>query len=222
MRMTGEAGALERAERGVVSLAEAGRRWREARANELQWYIVEAVEGEDFEVCCKFAAAGWEAYRPVIEVRSTRRYKAQGVEKSESVVKKRPVFGRYVFLKQVMTPDLRVSIEQSPDVKRFLCLAGCEELATVPENVIAYYRKALEGKCSGNLAASFDIEMTDRVRIIRGPATGEIGVVKGFTGMCARVDAGGIGVYVAPLCDLELVENGVARAANAKKQKKSR
>lgn len=220
--MAGEAGALERAARGVVSLAEAGRRWREARASEAQWYIVEAVEGKDFEVCRQIAAAGWDCWRPVIEVRGTRRYKAHGVEQTKPVVRKRSVFGRYVFLHECLTASMRVSIEQSPEVKRFLCFAGSEAPATVPDDVIAFYRKSLEGKCSGDLAASFDIEMTDRVRISRGPATGRIGVVKAFTALCARVDCGGCGMFIVPLCDLELVEKAVARAANAKKQKKRR
>ncbi|MBM3655127.1 MAG: hypothetical protein FJX06_20425, partial [Alphaproteobacteria bacterium] len=177
MRMAREAGALERADGRVVSLAEAGRRWREARASEARWYIVEAVEGKDFEVCLQIAATGWDCWRPVIEVRATRRCKAHGVEQTASVVRKQSVFGRYVFLHECLTASMRVLIEQSPKVKGFLCFAGSEAPATVPDDVIAFYRKALEGKRSGDLAARFDIELTDRVRISRGPANGRIGVV---------------------------------------------
>lgn len=216
--MAGEETALEQSDKSYVSLAEAGRRWREARATEAQWYIVEAMDGKDFEVCRQIAAVGWDCWRPVIEVRATRRYKSGGVEISKPVVRKRPVFGNYVFLHEVLTSAMRAAIKQSPEVKRFICLAGTEMPATVDADVIAFYQKALEGKFSGDLAAAFDVALTDRVRIVRGPATGQIGVVKAFAGLGAHVDAGGIGIFVVPLCDLELVAKGVGRAAKAKKR----
>ncbi|CCJ07084.1 transcription termination/antitermination protein NusG [Methylocystis sp. SC2] len=201
-----------------LPLAEAGKNWRERRRTEAQWYIVEAVEGKDFRVYGELAAMGYECFRPVDRVIITRRVMVGGVLKPQKTERKIPRFGRYVFLHHVMSASVRSAIHDLPEVKRFVCLAGTEEPASIPDALIEFYRKGFEGE-----AKEIDREFspTDKVRIAIGPATGVIGVVKGISGLAARFEPRdkACGPLVVPLAHLELVEKGVGRVAEAHKRK---
>jgi transcription antitermination factor NusG len=193
--------------------------WDERRRTEAQWYVVEAFEGKDFEVCRQLAASGFYCWRPVVTVTETRRVIVGGVEKRKPIVRKKAVFGRYVFLHEIMTMSIRTSIEQSPEVKGFVCLAGSEEPASIPEKLINYYQN---GERAHVEAVDDRFAPTDKVRIAVGPATGVIGVVKSVSNMAARIESrNGVwaGPLVVPLEHLELVEKGAGRVASSRKRK---
>jgi transcription antitermination factor NusG len=216
-RMVGEEAVKDQSAAVMKPLNEAGKTWAERRRSEAQWYVVEAKEGKDFDVCLKLVSAGFECWRPVEKVVVTRRVMVEGVMKPMKTEKKIAIFGRYVFLHHVMSPFLRSAVVDTPGVAGFVCMAGTEEPASVPNELVEFYRKGL--KSSGEDEARF--APTDKVRIAVGPATGVIGVVKSVSNMAARLESrDGVwnGPLVVPLDHLELVEKGVGRAASTKKR----
>lgn len=193
--------------------------WDERRRTEAQWYIVEAVEGKDFRVYGELAAMGYECWRPVDTVIVTRRVMVGGVLKPHKLERKIPRFGRYVFLHHIMSASVRSAIHDLPEVRRFVCMAGTEEPASIPDALIDFYRKGFEGEAK---EVDGQFSPTDKVRIAIGPATGVIGVVKAISSLSARLesrDGQWSGPLLVPLAHLELVEKGVGRAAATKKRK---
>lgn len=205
---------------GEETMAQERRKtWDERRRTEAQWYIVEAIEGKDFRVYGELAAMGYDCWRPVDTVIIKRRVMVGGVMKPQKVERKIPRFGRYVFLRHIMSAAVRSAIHDLPEVKRFVCLAGTEEPASIPDALIDFYRNGFEGE-----SKEIDCEFspTDKVRIAIGPATGVIGVVKSISSLAARLksrDKQWIGPLIVPLAHLELVERGVGRVAEAHRRK---
>jgi len=137
-----------------------------------RWYVVAAIDGKDFDVCLRLAAAGFEVWRPVEKRAFKRRVKTSWGEKLVPAERSVARFGRYVFLHVVMNDSVFASVRHAPGVRDFVHLAGGDDPAAVPEAVIAVLREKI-----ANSENAFGFKKMDRVRFVDGA----------FEGLCADV-----------------------------------
>lgn len=116
------------------------------------WYVVEAYPGEDEQATLRLAATVLSlpvtVWRPVDVVRpSTRREKPKPSQRApQAVLKQRrdrrvARFGRFLFVRAVMTDSLLAAINHTTHVRRVLTYAGTFDPAPVPDAMIALYRE---------------------------------------------------------------------------------
>jgi transcription antitermination factor NusG len=161
-----------------------------------RWYVVDAKAGRSVDVYLRLVAARFRAFQPAELKRSTVRdgRKSRDCSKGERRITRLPLFYNYIFLQaeeQDVTLGYVVSAVKAirADVD-FLRFVGSEEPATVPDELIAYYRDIPKTR-SG--AREVDIPPKSVVRFKEGP----------FGGMNAEVSrfdsATGCGVALLPL-----------------------
>lgn len=144
-------------------------------ADERRWYVVEAREGKDFDVCLRLSAAGFDVWRPVDRVRLTERRNVAGSERIIRREVKRPRFGRYLFLRMEASFGRVFAISTAPGVVGFLCYAGGETPAPMPEGLVEFYRNHAPERAEEHV----EIRVGATVRVVMGP----------FAGACATVES---------------------------------
>jgi transcription antitermination factor NusG len=173
-----------------------------------QWYVVEAFEGKDFDVALRLAAAGFNVWRPVDEIRSGARWSGKRIASNRRMVRKVARFGRYLFVELEMTDAVRWAIRTAPNVFGFICFAGTNEPAILPRELIDFYRDNLPARG----AIGKDIHKADRVRIKDGPFAFCEGVVddvdkRGILRVTISI-FGGPTPLIIEVGHVELVEHG--------------
>lgn len=173
-----------------------------------QWFTVEAYEGRDRDVYGRLAALGYEVWRPVVVVRTMRRWKGKALKDGERVRVFAPVFGRYLFVRVAMSDSVYNAVREQSGVYGWLCFGGTHEPAPVPDEQMRTYFdsdwKAVETPTGLNEG--------DTVKALVGPFAG-------FNGVVNRVDSRGTACVemsifgrptpvVFPVGHVELVEHG--------------
>lgn len=169
-----------------------------------KWFVVEAYEGKDFDVCLRLAAAGFNVWRPVKQVVIARRIKVGCYERVEKARRNVARFGRYLFVELVLTDSVYQAIKHAPGVRGFLTMAGSDAPAKIDSNYIAFLRGAPE------IAETKDVfHSRDRVRITVGPFNGVEAVVKEVDSRKVPVVTinafGGMTSFPIDACYLELL-----------------
>jgi len=151
--------------------------------NEKRWYVVEAFSGEDEAAYLRLAAAfsGTEVsvWRPVdVERAPDRRARRSTKPATPRRDRRRPRFGRFLFVNAVLTDGLYHAIRNAHHVRKFLTYAGSNEPAPQPDALIEFYREETPIKRktlpAGLVAGAI-------VRIEQGPFVG-------FNALVASVD----------------------------------
>jgi transcription antitermination factor NusG len=171
-----------------------------------RWHVIECFDGKDRDAYGRLAALGYEAWRPVIEVRPSQR--VPGTDKITRTAKLVPLFGRYLFVRVVMSDSVYGAIREVAGVRSWVCMAGSDDPATVPDELISFYRhyrpQAVHG--AGVYA------LRDRVRIMGGPFVNHEGVVvrvDSDKGVVVEIDIFGRPTPLPlPVGLVELVEQG--------------
>lgn len=135
------------------------------------WFVVETTESGGDKAQLALAVAGLTIWRPVDVKRDCSKGR-NGKPRRDIRI---PRFGRYFFIRVVMSNELRDAIRNASGVAGILCGCGTDEPSAVPDNVIEWLRspEAIAKPCD-------DIPMKgDRVKVVDGPfATYEGRVVK--------------------------------------------
>jgi transcription antitermination factor NusG len=139
-----------------------------------RWYVVEAFEGKDCDVCLRLACAKFHVWRPVDEVRPTVRARSPRSGRLTRPIRKVARFGRYVFLRVEMSESVQWAIGQTPGVRGFVCGAGEDAPAAIADELIAFLKEhRLDRRTS-----KFEFSRGDIVRMSDGPFEGLRGVVE--------------------------------------------
>ena len=144
-----------------------------------RWYVIEAYEGRDFDVCLALARAGFEVWRPVVLKRITARASESGKIVSRRTIKTAR-FGRYLFLRCEMSLAICSAIESGAGVRGILRGGGEEMPTPVAEQDMRYLRQYA---AAGETAFFADIEVIeiargDKVALKDGPFAGHLALVK--------------------------------------------
>lgn len=174
------------------------RKFWERAASAPAWYIVEAVEGKDFELAVSLAAAfasmrgdDFEVLHLVERFHVLRRAMVGGVMTRQRVMRKVSRFGPLVFIRARMTRSLHEALIHMPQTWDVIRCRGSERLVVVTDAMIDFYRQKIP---LGAAMKETDIVAGDVVRIIEGPATGYQGVVdKVDNGRSLRIHLSGSG-----------------------------
>jgi transcription antitermination factor NusG len=173
-----------------------------------RWYVVECFEGKDREVYGRLAALGFEVWRPVFKARLSSRWAGRPLEARKRTARYQALFGRYLFIRVEMSDSVYGAIKEQPGVDAWLCFAGSNEPATIPDELITHYRQMKLDR--PNVTITFT--KGDVVRALQGPfAT--------FQGVVSRVDSRGVlcvemSIFgrptpiIFPVGHVELVEQG--------------
>jgi transcription antitermination factor NusG len=174
----------------------------------MAWHVIECFDGKDREVYGRLAALGFEVWRPVLKVRSTSRWEGKPLGATQRRSRYVAIFGRYLFIRVEMTDSIYSAIKEQPGVDAWLCFAGSDEPATVPDALILHYRQLRLDRAD----VSIVFTKGDVVRALQGPfAT--------FQGVVSRVDSRGVlcvemSIFgrptpiIFPVGHVELVEQG--------------
>ncbi|WP_018265537.1 transcription termination/antitermination protein NusG [Methylosinus sp. LW4] len=169
-------------------------------AKERRWYVLEAREGKDFDVCLRLAAAGFQVWRPIDKSRVSIRRSVGGVDRITRREVKVARFGRYLFVRMECDWSCIFAISTMPGVTGFICYAGGNEPAPVPDALVEFYRN--HAPEHGKPRPKINIGAV--VRICAGPFAL-------FTGEVESVDKGGrlvIGVEIFGRLTPVLMESG--------------
>lgn len=173
-----------------------------------RWHVVECYEGRDKDAFGRLAALGFEVWRPIIKVRIMARWKGTVVKGSARQWKIVPIFGNYLFANVYATDSVYNSVREQSGVRGWVCYAGSDEPAIVPDDVIecfkSYRPQAQEIHCCFGVG--------DIVRIGEGPFVG-------YSAKVMRVDSGRVVCVemdifgrptplIFPVGHVELVEHG--------------
>jgi transcriptional antiterminator NusG len=172
------------------------------------WHVIECFEGKDREVYGRLAALGYEVWRPVLKVRSAARWNGKPLEVNKRKPRYVPIFGRYLFIRIKMTDSVYGAIKEQPGIDAWLCLAGSDEPAIVPDELIAHYRQFKPERVDSTIV----YKRGDIVKALQGPFATLQGLVR-------RVDTKGVvcvemSIFgrptpiIFPVGHVELVEHG--------------
>jgi transcription antitermination factor NusG len=174
----------------------------------MAWHVIECFDGKDKEVYGRLAALGFEVWRPVLKIRSTSRWEGKPLGATQRRPRYVAIFGRYLFIRVEMSDSVYSAIKEQPGVDAWLCFAGSDEPATVPDALISHYRQMKLDRAE----ASTVFSKGDVVRALTGPfAT--------FQGVVSRLDSRGVlcvemSIFgrptpiIFPVGHVELVEQG--------------
>jgi transcription antitermination factor NusG len=151
------------------------------------WHVIECYEGKDKEAYGRLAALGFNVWRPTIVVRSTRRWVGKPALNGARITVYAPLFGRYLFLRVEMSDSVRSAVKEQRGVRSWLCYAGSNDPAVVPNELIEHYRQFPHERVDMKVAMAIG----DTVRALHGPFAGHEGKI-------SRVDLRG--VVCAELC----------------------
>ncbi|MGJ0505622.1 MAG: transcription termination/antitermination protein NusG [Methylocystis sp.] len=147
----------------------------------MAWHVIECFEGKDREVYGRLAALGFEVWRPVLKVRPSTRWSGKPLEAKRQKPRYVAIFGRYLFIHIEMTDSVYGAIKEQPGVEAWLCFAGSNEPATVPDALIEHYRQFKPERVD----TATVYKNGDIVRALQGPfAT--------FHGVVDRIDSRGV------------------------------
>lgn len=151
----------------------------------LRWFVVEAVQGRDFDACLRLARARFDVWRPVDRVRSWNRRGALA-SNAMRLERKIPRFGRYLFLHCELSDAVVNAVEQLDDVRGFLRPTRDSSPSVVPDAQICFWREhkptrpknmpkirigqvfdVTEGTFAGHFGAVSDVRDLDRFGIVR-------------------------------------------------------
>jgi transcription antitermination factor NusG len=157
-----------------------------------KWFVIETFPGKDELFDQRAHVIGLVSFRPVEVIRVRRNGAScrdidpatgmqRGEKRRERVV---PLFGRYVFLNLEMTEEtrravLRLSVNDVPLARRWLCYAGTDEPAQVPTDIIEMLDAPISRE-QAEAGAAFSYRTGQRVVIVMGSFTGIEGAVKEF------------------------------------------
>lgn len=137
------------------------------------WYVIECFDGKDAFVRLTLAAAGFNVWRPVREVRVTMRREGKKLAKRKTEKRYVARFGRYLFVQVDMNDSVRAAIREARGVYGWLCYAGTNEPARVPDALIEFYRS--------NVAKQIEYESALRIgdigQINAGPFAQHRGII---------------------------------------------
>lgn len=162
------------------------------------WYIVEAVEGKEFELSVALASAfsagagrDEDVLHLVDVVRFTRRIRAGGMMQCHPVIRKISRFGPLIFVRCRLTQPLAASLFHMPQAKGLLRCRDSQRPVVVSDAMIEFYKQTAP---FGAVVKACEFEVGDLVRILAGPATGMEGVVERVdNGRSLRLDMGATG-----------------------------
>ena len=145
-----------------------------------KWYVVEAMDGAANRAHMALAVAGLHVWMPIDVKRMPR---ARTGQKRHDL--KIPRFGRYFFIRCVMTDALQDAIKSSQSVRDLLKTCGTNHPAAVSQAHIDWLRdhKVADDKT----AAAAPYVTNDLVRIV-----GEGNPFAGFEGLVTSVDKHGV------------------------------
>lgn len=141
------------------------------------WYVIEAFEGRDEDVALRLCAAGFKAWRPIDEVRTSVRDRATRSRRPQRRVVKRARFGRYLFLRADLSDFVMAAVRGVRGVRDFVLAAGSESPAVVQDELIEFYRSFRPDR-DRNKANAAIIKKADVVKILAGPFEGWEGRVE--------------------------------------------
>ena len=172
-----------------------------------RWHVIECFNGRDGDVYGRLAAMGFEVWRPVVAVRSSARWKGKALASPTRRTVYAPLFGRYLFLHVAMSDSVFGAVIEQPGVHSWLCWAGSDDPAAVPDELIAHYREIKDHPVSAIVYSK-----GDRVRILAGPFVNHQAVVEGVDsrgGLVVLLDIFGRPTPLpTPVGLVELVEQG--------------
>lgn len=145
------------------------------------WYVIECYDGKDKEAYARLAVLGYEVWRPTIVVRSMRRWVGKPALNGARITVSAPIFGRYLFVRVEMSDSVRSSVKEQRGVRSWLCLAGSNDPAIIPDELIEHYRQFPHKRVDMKVG----LDVGDTVRVLHGPFTD-------FVGKIARVDSRGV------------------------------
>lgn len=195
--------------------ADVNRMFWERAAAEPAWYVVEAVDGEEFALCVTLSASlaagalgAAEVLHLVDTVTTTRRLRVGAMAaRREKVIRKISRFGPLLFLRSVMTPPLAAAVINMPKARGMLCAKASERPVVVADEMIDFYRKTAP---FGVVASADRFVVGDVVRVVVGPAAGQAGVIERIDkGRALRLDThkfGGTAPLIIEAVHVELVE----------------
>lgn len=156
-----------------------------------KWYVVEGIEGRT-DICCQRLAMamagldGFELYRPFdIKERASRR--GQGGKGGAQKPPPKPLriarFGRYFFLRCILSDSFYHEIRNAPHVRGFVCQPGSKKPFPVPDAQISFIKDNHAEKPVSGWELHF--YRGRRVTVSEGP-------FKGMTGLVQTIDKRGV------------------------------
>ncbi|WP_424363589.1 transcription termination/antitermination protein NusG [Methylocystis parvus] len=174
----------------------------------MAWHVIECIEGKDKEAYGRLAALGFEVWRPTLKKRESTRWQGKPLEKRQRKPCYVPIFGRYLFIQVDMSDAIFGAVLEQPGVYSWLCYAGSDDPATVPDEWIAHY-KQFKPECVDVMPT---LAAGDKVGITQGPFAGLQGVVNRVDKrgvVCVQLDIFGRPTpLILPVGHVELVEQG--------------
>jgi transcriptional antiterminator NusG len=130
------------------------------------WYVVECFENREADVHLRLTAARFKTLRPVDVVESTVR----GAKGQQATKRRRrrciiSRYGRYLFVQTEMNPYVFDAVKNISWVKGWICYAGSNEPAAIPDSLIELCRAPTPQPSDAQLA----IRKGDKVRVKSGP-----------------------------------------------------
>lgn len=145
-----------------------------------RWYVVEAFEGRAGQACLHLSAAwagmaphGFEVWRPFIIRRPAARSNT-AIPRRKLPERREARFGRYFFVRCVLTDSVHHEVAHCPGVLGWLRLRGTDRPCAVPDEQIALLRGAIPPKPRG---WEEDFTPQARVLVIAGHYQGLEGVI---------------------------------------------
>jgi transcription antitermination factor NusG len=110
--------------------------------NAKRWYVAEAYDGEDEQAYLRLAAAfspaGINVWRPIDATRATIRQRGKLTPLRRE--RRRPRFGRFIFIHCEMTDALLHAIRNTTNIRDVLRYAGSYEPVPVPDAQVEFAR----------------------------------------------------------------------------------
>ena len=176
--------------------------------NSSAWFVIEANENGGDKAQLALAVAGLTIWRPF----DVRRDPTRGRNGKPRRDVRTPRFGRYFFIRCVMTDDLAAATRATTGVASILCACGSNEPAAVPDEQIAWLREHRTAAAIN--AATFT--KGDRVKFKDGPFAGLGALVRGVDKRGAlQVEVEIFGAMTPTIAEsgaVELVQGAKSRA----------
>lgn len=137
---------------------------------EPSWYVVEGREGKAQDARLRLATAGMNVWMPML----LKRQPDRRLRKSEPGRRRLdvyvPRFGRYFFVRCILTDSLRHAINDTPSIAGMLCGPGNEAPIAVPDAYIEWLKQSPDKILRRPDERIF--ERGDVVKVTSGPFAG--------------------------------------------------
>jgi transcription antitermination factor NusG len=196
------------------------------------WYVVEAVNGKEFELAVTLQAAfapfngEAELYHPIEVVKFNRRICSNGRIERRQVIRKISRFGSLLFVRVRLTRGLADALSHMPNALAVLRCKDSDRAIVIPDVMVDFYKQTSQPIAA---AEGVQFEEGDMVRVIAGPAAGQQGVVERVdSGRSLRLDTSKFGgsapiiieaghVELVVKCRRRPIESNVKRQAKRKR-----